>query len=78
MDRTIASVAVWPVFIVHFKFNFWEDFLLFRAAVDVAWDTVTLFSLLVENSNVTNSVAALRRKRKVTLQGDLKKKKKKR
>lgn len=33
MDRTIASVAVWPVFIVHLKK---KDLILFRLTVDVA------------------------------------------
>lgn len=32
MDRTIGSVAVWPVFIVLFKFIFRKDFIPLRAA----------------------------------------------
>lgn len=46
MDRTIASVAVWPVFIVHLK-NFLEQFDPLQSGSGCGTDTITLFSSLV-------------------------------
>lgn len=63
MDRTIASVAVRPVFIVHFKFNFWKDVTLSGQWMQHGHYYFVQFCWW-KHWKVTYSVAALRRKRK--------------
>lgn len=67
MDRTIASVAVWPVFLVHLKFSFWKDVVFSRVAAEVAWTLLSFSSVLLVETFESFSWCCCPKKEKKTI-----------